>query len=146
MNTSPEFKKCLEHNKIKKFSSGRKLMAKELKLAQEDLRLSLRNLNEGNYRWSIVQSYYSMFHSARVLLYSKNYREKNHFCLIIAVRSLFVETGKLNFSFIEFLLEAKHLREAADYYGDFSEVNSRKLVKKAKYFLKIVKEVTSVQK
>ena len=100
MNTSPEFKKCLEHNKIKKFSSGRKLMAKELKLAQEDLRLSLRNLNEGNYRWSIVQSYYSMFHSARVLLYSKNYREKNHFCLIIAVRSLFVETGKLNFSFI----------------------------------------------
>ncbi len=34
------------------------------------------------------------------------------------------------------LLEVRNLREAADYYGDFSQINCRKLVKKAQDFLK----------
>jgi len=75
-----------------------------------------------------------MFHSARALLYSKNYREKSHSCLIEAIRTLFVATGKINVSLVESLLEAKNLREAADYYGDFSELNSKKLVNKAEEF------------
>jgi len=133
---SQEFNQCLEHGKIKKFSSGKKLVKKELKLAQEDLRISLKSLLEGSYKWSIIQSYYSMFHSARALLYSKNYREKSHFCLIEGVRTLFVEAGKINVSLIESLLEAKNLRETADYYGDFSELNCKKLTKKAGEFLK----------
>jgi len=135
---SQEFKKCLERGKIKKFSPGKKLAGKELKLAREDSQISLESLEAKRYKWSIVQSYYSMFHSTRALLYSENYREKSHFCLIEAVRTLFVETGKLDIRLIESLLEAKNLREAADYYGDFSELNSRKLVKEAEKFLKTV--------
>jgi len=42
---------------------------------------------------------------------------------------------------IEALLEAKNLREAADYYGDFSVTNCKKLTKKAKEFLKIAEEI-----
>ncbi len=76
---SQEFNKCLERNKIKKFSPGKKLAKKELKLAQDDLKISLKSLSEGSYKWGIIQSYYSMFHSARALLYSKNYREKATF-------------------------------------------------------------------
>jgi uncharacterized protein (UPF0332 family) len=75
------------------------------------------------------------------LLYSKSYREKSHFCLIEAVRALFVETGRLDCLLLESLSEAKNLREAADYYGDFSELNCRKLVKKAAELLKAVKEL-----
>ncbi len=136
---SQEFNKCLERGKIKSFSPGPKLAKKELRLAQEDLAMSLKNLEEKNYRWSIVQSYYSMFHCARALLYSKEYREKSHFCLIEAIRTLFCETGKINVSLVESLLEAKNLREAADYYGDFSKINCQKLTKKALEFLKIAK-------
>jgi len=132
---SQEFKKCLERGRIKKFSPGKKLARKELKLAEEDLKVSLKSLSDANYKWSIVQSYYSMFHSARALLYSKNYREKSHFCLIEAIRTLFVEAGKISVSLVESLLEAKNLREAADYYGDFSETNCKKLTKKAEEFL-----------
>lgn len=137
---SQEFKKCLERGKIKKFSPGKKLSAKELKLAMEDLKISLQSLADENYRWSIIQAYYSMFHSARAMLYSKSYREKSHFCLIEAVRTLFVETGKISVSLVEALLEAKSLREAADYYGDFSETNCRKLTQKAQNFLKVANE------
>jgi uncharacterized protein (UPF0332 family) len=138
---SQEFKKCLERGKVKSFVPGPKLAKKELRLAQEDLKISLGSLAEKNYRWSIVQSYYSMFHSARALLYLEKYREKSHFCLIEAIRTLFVETGKLDISLVESLLEAKNLREAADYYGDFSEINCKKLVKKAREFMEKVEDI-----
>lgn len=141
MNMSLEFKKCLERGKIKKFSPGKKLAGKELRLAGEDLKISLKSLSDKNYKWSIIQSYYSMFHSARALLYSKSYREKSHFCLIEAIRTLFVETGEINVSLAESLLEAKNLREAADYYGDFSEINCKKLIKKAEEFLETAKAI-----
>ena len=138
---SQEFKKCLERNKIKSFSPGPKLAGKELDLAGEDLVKALESQKEGSFRWSIIQSYYSMFHSARALLYSQGYREKSHFCLIEAIRTLFVEQDKLNFSFLEALQEAKKLREAADYYGDFSKINCRKLIDKAGDFLKEAKKI-----
>src|SRR4030042_5637335 len=112
---SQEFKKCLERGKIKKFSPGKKLAGKELKLAEEDLKISLKSFSDKNYKWSIIQLYYSMFHSARALLYSKSYREKSHFCLIEAIRSLFVETGKINVSLVESLLEDKNLRDGDDF-------------------------------
>jgi len=140
---SQEFKKCLEREKIKRFSPGKKLAEKELRLAGEDLKISLESLKAERYKWSIVQSYYSMFHSARALLYSKSYREKSHFCLIEAVRTLFVEAGDLDVKLVESLLEAKNLREAADYYGDFSELNCHKLIKKAEEFLKTAKKLLS---
>ncbi len=112
-----------------------------MRLAEEDLKMSLQSLANKNYHWSIVQSYYSMFHCARALLYSKEYREKSHFCLIEAIRTLFCETKKLDISFVESLLEAKNLREAADYYGDFSEINCQKLTKKAQEFLEVAKDL-----
>jgi len=34
----------------------------------------------------------SMFHSTRALLFAKNYREHSHYCLIVAMRALYVET------------------------------------------------------
>lgn len=140
---SQEFKKCLERGKIKRFSPGKKLAGKELKLSKDDLDVSSKSLKEKNYKWSIVQSYYSMFHSARALLYSKNYREKSHFCLIEAVRTLFVDAKKIDAYLVEALLEAKNLREAADYYGDFSEINCNKLLKRAKEFLDSAKKILS---
>jgi len=138
---SQEFNKCLERGKIKRFSPGPNLVSKEINLAEEDLIKALEGQEDESYRWSIVQAYYSMFHSARALLYSLEYREKSHFCLLEAVRTLFVETGILAVSFLEALKEAQSLREAADYYGDFSEINCRKLTSKAQDFLNEAKKI-----
>lgn len=132
---SQEFKKCLERGKIKTFSPGPRLVKKEIGLAQEDFRLAGENFENGNYRWAIVQSYYAMFHCARALLYSKKYREKSHFCLIESVRVLFVGTGELDGLFLKSFAEAKDLREAADYYGDFSKINCKKILNKAEEFI-----------
>ena len=48
-----------------------------------------------------MQSYYSMFHAAKALVLKKGYREKSHFCLIIALRELYVNKNKLNGEMVE---------------------------------------------
>ena len=129
------FADCLKTGKIKKFSRGKNLAAKELRLAKEDLKIAQKSLEDENYRWCIIQIYYSMFHSARSLLYFKNFREHSHYCLNYAIRELYVKQGEIDVFLLEALLEAKNLREAADYYGDYSEINARKLIGKAKQFI-----------
>jgi len=82
-----------------------------------------------------------MFHSARALLYNQGYRERSHFCLVEAIRSLYVEKDLISTFLLEALIEAKNLREAADYYGDYSSINAEKLFKKAERFLEKAKEL-----
>ena len=83
----------------------------------------------------------SMFHTARALLYAQGYREKSHFCLIEAIRSLYVEKGILSFEFLEALQLGKSLRENADYYGDFSKNDAEKLINIATKFLEETKTI-----
>lgn len=135
------FEDCLKKGKIKKFSRGKNLAEKELKLAKEDLNSAKKSFDDKNYRWCIIQVYYSMFHSARSLLYLKNYREHSHYCLNYAIRELYVRTGEVDIFFIESLSEAKNLREAADYYGDYSGVNAKKLLNKASKFIKKTEDI-----
>ena len=138
---SDNFQSCLRKGKIKKFSRGRLLAQKELKLALEDLESARKSFNDKNHRWSIVQTYYSMFHSARSLLFNQNYREHSHFCLIEAIRELYVKKGSLSTLLLESLSKAKQLREAADYYGDFSELNAKKLLDEAEKFIIMAEEL-----
>jgi len=135
------FEDCLKTEKIKKFSRGKSLAPKEIRLAEEDLRIAQKSFKDENYRWCVIQTYYSMFHSARALLYFENYREHSHYCLIQAIKELYVKSGKLEVSFLEALIEAKNLREAADYYGEYSDTNAKKFLDKAENFIERVKEI-----
>jgi uncharacterized protein (UPF0332 family) len=114
-----EFKKCLERGKIKTFTKAKLLVSKELDLAKEDLKTAKKSFEENNFKWATIQSYYSMFHTARALLYKKGYREKSHFCLIESIRELYVSKELIDFKFVEAMKLGKSLRENADYYGDF---------------------------
>lgn len=140
---SEYFSECLKKGKIREFSRGKNLAQKELRLAADDFKTAKISFKQTNFRWSIIQAYYSMFHAARALLYAKNYREKSHFCLIEAIKTLYVEKGILPVFLIEALIKAKNLREAADYYGDFSQINASNILKAAKDFINKVKELFS---
>ena len=94
---NPEFERCLRSQKIKVFSRGKTLAGKELKVAASDLEQAKITFKNDNYKWATIQCYYSMFHSARALLYARNYRERSHHCLIVAIRSLYVEEKLLPF-------------------------------------------------
>ena len=110
-----EYDECLKRGKIKSFSRGSTLAPKELETAISDLERAKKTYKDGDYKWTTIQIYYSMFHSARALLYTKNLREHSHFCLIAAIKTLYVETKQIPVDLLEGLQEAKNLREDADY-------------------------------
>ena len=67
-----EYDECIKKCKIKPFSRGATLAPKELETAKADLETARKTYKEGDYKWATIQIYYSMFHSARALLYAKN--------------------------------------------------------------------------
>ena len=129
-----EFSSCLSKNKIVKFTPARKLVIRELKAAQDDLQAASQSFKSGREKWATVQAYYAMFHTARALLYSKGYREKSHYCLIVAMKALFVAERLLDVTLVEAFGMAKILRENADYDNEYSKESARSLIEKAKKF------------
>ena len=111
------------------------MVFKELETAQSDLERAIKTYKEGDYKWATIQVYYSMFHSARALLYTQNLREHSHYCLLQAVKTLYVDTNKIPNNYIESFQQAKDLREDADYYNRWSEEGCKKLLKAAEKFL-----------
>jgi uncharacterized protein (UPF0332 family) len=138
---SIEFEECLKKQKIREFTRGKSLVGKELRTAEEDLKAGKKSMDDGNYKWSTIQFYYSMFHSARALLYAKNLREASHWCLIVAIKALYVEKNLLPIDLIEALQTAKSLRESADYYDRWSKEGAEKLFERAELFFRKAKEI-----
>lgn len=138
---SLDFQKCLENKKIKPFPKGKSLVSKELEIAKEDWEAAKESLTKKNYKWSTIQSYYSMFHAARALLYNQCYRERSHYCLVVGIRELYVNKNLLSHTLVEALQLGKTLRENADYYADFSQTGAKNILDKAKEFLKKTREI-----
>lgn len=113
----------------------------ELSLAQEDLAEAEASFGRARYRWSTVQSYYAMFHAARALLYLLGYREKSHRCLMIALRELLVQQGRLEEGHLIDFQDAKALREEADYRGSFTETGAGETLKSAMKFIDKVSDL-----
>jgi uncharacterized protein (UPF0332 family) len=130
-----EYDDCIRRGKIRSFSRGKSLASKELETSASDFERAKKTYKDGDYKWATIQIYYSMFHSARALLYSRNLREHSHFCLIEAIRTLFVETKQIPLFLLEGFQEAKNLREEADYYNRWSKHGCEKLLKIAQDFI-----------
>lgn len=135
------FNDCLKRGNIKKFLRGSGLVRKELRIAKDDYATAQKSFKDGNYRWSIVQTYYAMFHAARALLYQKNYKEHSHHCLLEAIRELYVKEKLIPLHIFESFKKAKILKEEADYYGDFSELNAERLLKDGQIFISEVEKI-----
>jgi uncharacterized protein (UPF0332 family) len=133
-----EFNKCLENKKIIPFTSGKKLVKKEVSDAQSDLFDAKTGYDNKRYKWSTIQAYYAMFHAARALIYSEGYREKSHYCLAVALRALFADENKIDAQLVRDFLNAMNLREAADYESHFSEAGAKAVIASADRFIEKV--------
>ena len=108
---NPEFQRCLERKKIVPFEKGHTLVEKELRTAHEDLEIAKQGLSFEKFKWPTIQAYYSQFHSARALLYSRGYREKSHFCLLVAIKAIFVAQDLLKIEYTDAFYAGMILRE-----------------------------------
>ena len=138
---SGEFDRCLERTKIVAFEKGPSLVSKELNSATEDLFSSKDSFERENFKWATIQAYYSMFHTARALIYKKQYREKSHYCLVVALEHLYLGKGLIEKGFIESLTFGKEMRESADYRSIFSKEGADNLTKMADQFLTAAKKL-----
>lgn len=136
-----EFKIALEKKRILPFSAGKKLIGKELEAAKQDLIEAKDRQANGKFKYSTITAYYSMFHSARALLYQAGYREKSHHYLSVSLEALYVESGKMTPKLARAFKNAMILREEADYHGDFSEEGAQIAMESAEEFLQVARKI-----
>jgi uncharacterized protein (UPF0332 family) len=138
-----EFRDCLNRGKITRFPQGKRLVDKELNSARGDLEDAEFGLRHSRYKWSTIQGYYSMYHAARALIYSEGYRERSHYCLLIALQELFIDRGILDPDLVESFRLSMKLRETADYRSDFSEDGALLVIERAGILLRKAEEILS---
>ena len=142
---SDEFQKAIEKKRILRFTQGKQQVKKELKEAESDLSEARNRFDNQKYKYSTITGYYSMFHSARALIYSKGYREKSHYYLLVALKSLFVDSGLLSEQIVSEFHDAMVLREDADYHGNFTKEGAESVMNAAEEFLKTAKAVLKLK-
>jgi uncharacterized protein (UPF0332 family) len=86
---STEIRSLLSERKLIRSSISRAMILKELGAGRSDLKDARNSLHQRKFKWATIQGYYSMFHSARALLYSKGFRERSHYALLRALSELF---------------------------------------------------------
>lgn len=75
-----QFERCKDRGKLIEIDKDLELIEKELNESRYDLNSAQRSSSREDYKWTIVQCYYSMFHAFRALIFSRGYREKSHSC------------------------------------------------------------------
>ena len=135
------FKDCLTKKRIFRFGPAKHLVKLEIEDAESDLKSAEEEFSKSGCKWATIKGYYSMFHSARALLYSYGYREKGHYYLYLAIKEFFVKEEKLDPSLAEDFNNCMILREEADYRRKFSQKGASATVESAKRFLKAVKNI-----
>jgi len=113
------------------------MIKKEMRAARIDLATAEDNLSRGYVKWASVQAYYSMFHSAKAMVLSKGYREKSHWCLLIAVRELLVETEEIDEELADDLELAMGVRHDADYALEYNGTTAGRVIEKARIMLEV---------
>lgn len=137
------FKECLEEKKLVKIEIQMDLVGKEVLAAEFDLRSAEKSMEEGNPKWATVQAYYSMFHTAKALVYRKGYREKSHACLSIALRALYENI--MDAKHFERFRDCMNLRNDADYGMIYSDKSARTVVDWAEEFLQAARAALKKQ-
>lgn len=137
-----KFRQLLEERRLMKIKTDRKLVLKEIEGARSDLETAKKSFSDRIFKWATIQGYYSIFHAARALLYSKGFREKSHYALLVAVQELF--SDKLERSLIQGFEDAMNLRQTADYGLTFSEEGAIDVMKTAEKFLLKAHEILKI--
>jgi len=129
-----DIESCLREGFLQQIKVERDLIGKEIEEAKYDIGKAERALEEGDFKWSIVKSYYSMFHAARAVLFSLGLKERRHFAIRVVLEGLNAK-GKLEGKFISDFSAALGAREDADYRYTYSQETADYLLKAAGDFL-----------
>jgi len=136
-----DFERCIKERHLLTIKATKEMIEKETTSADYDLSRSKESMRDEDYKWASVQAYYSMFHAAKALVLKKGYREKSHYCLIIAIRELYVKDGTMNDELADTLELCMHLRHDADYGLIYDKESAETAIRYAQQFLSVTKKL-----
>jgi len=128
---------------LKRVKPDKMEIRKELNESKNDMGNAKNSLKNGNYKWAIIQAYYSMFHSARAVLVSNGYRERRHFAITVVMEHL-VRSKKLESYFVDDFKAAIFAREEADYSSVYSREWAEQILTAAEEFAERMKKLVSL--
>jgi uncharacterized protein (UPF0332 family) len=136
-----EFERCIKEHHLLKIKATKEMIDKEITSAEYDFLRSKESIRDEDYKWASVQAYYSMFHAAKALVLKKGYREKSHYCLIVAIRELYVKDDIMNDELADTLELCMHLRHDADYGLIYDKESAETAIRYAQQFLSVAKKL-----
>lgn len=136
------FEECLKKRLLIRIKPQIDLSEKEFNSAKKDLERAKHTIEiDKDFKWAIVQAYYSMFHAAKAVLYLIGLRERSHGCVAAALEKL-SEKGLIESSVVEEFKSCIESREDADYRNEYSEEEAGRSEEIAEGFLKRMKELS----
>lgn len=113
--------------------------------AGEAIEVAEKLLKDGYFSHAASKAYYSMFYAAQALLKSEGINVIKHSAVEAAFGYHFAKTGKVDNKFHKILIEAREVREAADYAIADDVIGSvaAQKVNEAKEFLSMIKSILS---
>lgn len=131
---------CMLEGFLKNVTPSKAVQNKELASADYDLKRAEASSEDEDYKWSIIQSYYAIFHSARALLDKLGYREKRHFAVGVVLEDL-AKNKKTNVRLVSDFHAAMSAREDADYRDTYSKEMSDYMIEISGEFVKEIKGI-----
>jgi len=135
-----DIKECIEKGYLVKITSKKDIINKEIEECEYDFEKAKKAFNEEDYKWSIVMSYYTMFHIARALLFKLGFKEKRHFVIPIVLDDL-NKNGKIERKYVDYFNAAISSREDADYHYSYSIRIAEDTLRIAEDFKEKIKEL-----
>jgi len=79
--------------------------------AHSNLRAMKMMFDNDLFDWTIICGYYAMYHAVLASLFKIGIQATTHYCAISAFKKFFVEQGKVESEYINYIKQAKHLEE-----------------------------------
>jgi len=128
------FEVCIKKRYVNKIGPSLDLAKKELNSANYDFTRAEKSLEEEDYKWAIIMGYYTIFHSAKALLFKYGYKERKHFAVLVFLEDLF-KKGKLNHKHVKNFKYALESREDADYNHIYDKETAEEVLLMAEEFI-----------
>jgi len=122
-----DFKGCVKKGLIKRNKIVKNRVKKSLEISKKFLVSTNKNFEIKEYETSVMVAYNSIFHSCRALLFNKEYSEKSHFCLSLALKSLYKEDKKL-MQYLSAIDKIRLSRHEIQYRGEIADKSEAEFV------------------
>ena len=96
------------------------------------------NFKNGYFDVAFLLAYISMFHTARALPFSRGYKERSHYCLILLLKKEFGENEEI-LTYLKLVDSYRVSRHSIQYAGGTcSKIDAEEAIDDAEKFLEIV--------